>query len=163
MREAIFFSFFSLYLLGLGSNFVLCSSFSLLNNVAFARYARNVNARAQLRSFWARCCCCSPIYIYLYSKREKERERKKLDVDDVVFGWERPPLAVGEKNERKVPPFTKHTKGGDSIVSFSRGEMRLFRVNFFLFFQTSLSLLCVLCADMKNVFLLLLTSNTNHT
>jgi hypothetical protein len=40
--------------------------------------------------------------------------------------------------------------------------MRLFRVIFFSFFKL-LSLCCVLCADMKNVFLLLLTSNTNHT
>ena len=79
-----------------------------------------------------------------------------------VWVRERPPLAVGEKNERNVPPFTKHrTKKEEIIVSFSRGEMRLFRVIFFLFFQTSLSC-CVLCADMKNVFLLLLTSNTNH-
>ena len=80
-----------------------------------------------------------------------------------VWVRERPPLAVGEKNERNVPPFTKHrTKKEEIIVSFSRGEMRLFRVIFFLFFQTSLSLCCVVCADMKNVFLLLLTSNTNH-
>ena len=39
--------------------------------------------------------------------------------------------------------------------------MRLFRVIFFLFFP--FSLFVVLFADMKNVFLLLLTSNTNHT
>ena len=63
-----------------------------------------------------------------------------------VWVRERPPLAVGKKNERNVPPFTKHTtKKEEIIVSFSRGEMRLFRVIFFLFFQTSLSLLCIVC------------------
>ena len=79
-------------------------------------------------------------------------------VRETSFGCRR------EKREKSSSFYkTQDEKGGDSIVSFSRGEMRLFRVNFFLFFQTSLSLLCVLCADMKNVFLLLLTSNTNHT
>lgn len=39
-----------------------------------------------------------------------------------VWVRERPPLAVGEKNERNVPPFTKHrTKKEEIIVSFSRG------------------------------------------
>ena len=122
---------------------MLCSSFSLLNNVAFARYARNVNARAQ-RRVWACCCCCSPIYIYCISKRE--RERKKLDVD-VCLG-ERDLLLnerEREKREKSSSHKTQDEKGGDSIVSFSRGEMRLFRVIFFLFFQTSLSLLCIVC------------------
>ena len=83
-REKIFFSFFSLYLLGLGSNFVSCSSFSLSN---VEQLARNVNARAQLRRVFGRVVALfSDIHIYLYSKREKERERKKLDVDDVCLG-----------------------------------------------------------------------------
>ena len=40
----------------------------------------------------------------------------------MCLGEERPPLAVGEKNERNVPPFTKHRtkKGEEIIVSFSR-------------------------------------------
>lgn len=100
---------------------MLCSSFSLLNNVAFARYARNVNARAQ-RRVWACCCCCSPIYIYCISKRE--RERKKLDVD-VCLG-ERDLLLYErerEKREKRSSFYkTQDEKGGDNRIFFQGGD-----------------------------------------
>jgi hypothetical protein len=99
-------------------------------------------------------------YIFIVYQREKERERNWM----LMCVWVRETsfcTREREKNERNVPPFTKHrTKKEEIIVSFSRGEMRLFRVIFFLFFP--FSLFVVLFADMKNVFLLLLTSNTNH-
>ena len=92
--------------------------------------------RAHDERVWARCFCCSPIYIYiyLYIKREKERERKKLDGRvDVCLGERDLLYIVGEKNERKVPPRDKtQEKGGDKSYLFPGGEMRLFRVNFFL-------------------------------
>ena len=98
---------------------MLCSSFSLSN---VEQLARNVNARAQLRSFWARCCVVLRyIYICIVKERKKERERNWMSMM-CVWVRERPPLAVGEKNERNVPPFTKHrTKKEEIIVSFSRG------------------------------------------
>lgn len=95
------FSFFSLYLLRGGwfsllDPILLCSSsFSLLNDVTFARCARDVKARARVR-VWA--CCCSPICICCISSLRVKRE-KDLDVD-VCLG-ERPPL-VGEKREEKT-------------------------------------------------------------
>ena len=76
-------------------------------------------------------------------------------VRETSFGCRR------EKREKSSSFYKTQTKKEEIIVSFSRGEMRLFRVNFFLFFP--FSLFVVLFADMKNVFLLLLTSNTNHT
>ena len=60
-------------------------------------------------------------YIFIVYQREKERERNWMSMM-CVWVRERPPLAVGEKNERNVPPFTKHrTKKEEIIVSFSRG------------------------------------------
>ena len=142
-REAIFFFFLSLSF-GFGIQF--CVVFLFLSFKRRTTRAQRECARAVEESFWARCFCCSPIYIYLYSKREKERGERNWMSMMCVWVRERPPLAVGKKNERNVPPFTKHTtKKEEIIVSFSRGEMRLFRVIFFLFFQTSLSLLCIVC------------------
>jgi len=98
---------------------VLCSSFSLSN---VEQLARNVNARAREERVWARCCVVLRYtYICIVKERKKERERNWMSMM-CVWVRERPPLAVGEKNERNVPPFTKHrTKKEEIIVSFSRG------------------------------------------
>ena len=139
---------------------MLCSSFSLSN---VEQLARNVNARAREERVWARCCVVLRYtYICILKERKKERERNWMSMM-CVWVRERPPLAVGEKNERNVPPFTKHQdkKGGDNRIFFQGGRCGYLGLFFFSFFKL-LSLRCVLCADMKNVFLLLLTSNTNH-
>lgn len=98
---------------------MLCSSFSLSN---VEQLARNVNARAQLRRVFGRVVFVVLRYTYIciVKERKKERERNWMSMM-CVWVRERPPLAVGEKNERNVPPFTKHrTKKEEIIVSFSR-------------------------------------------
>ena len=142
-REDFFFFFLSLSF-GFGIQF--CVVFLFLSFKRRTTRAQRECARAVEESFWARCCVVLRYTcICIVKERKKERERNWMSMM-CVWVRERPPLAVGEKNERNVPPFTKHrTKKEEIIVSFSRGEMRLFRVIFFLFFQTSLSSLCIVC------------------
>lgn len=57
---------------------MLCSSFSLLNNVAFARYARNVNARAQLRRVFGRVVFVVLRYTYICIVKERKKEEREI-------------------------------------------------------------------------------------
>ena len=147
-RRFFFLFSLSLYLLGLGSNFVVCSSFSRLNNVAFARYARNVNARAQRRVWACCCCCCSPIYIFsCISKRE--RERKKLDVDACVWVRETSFLYERERKTREkfLPQNTQKKEERFNRIFFQEGRCGYLGLFFFsksLSFSL-LSLCCIVC------------------
>jgi hypothetical protein len=117
-REAIFFFFLSLSF-GFGIQF--CVVFLFLSFKRRTTRAQRECARAVEESFWARCCVVLRYtYICIVKERKKERERNWMSMM-CVWVRERPPLAVGEKNERNVPPFTKHTtKKEEIIVSFSR-------------------------------------------
>ena len=119
-REDFFFFFLSLYLLGLGSNFVLCSSFSLSNA---EQLARNVNARAQLRRVFGRVVALfSDIYLLYIKERKKEKERNWMSmmcvwVRETAFGCRR------EKREKRSSFYkTQDEKGGDNRIFFQGGD-----------------------------------------
>lgn len=159
-REAIFFFFLSLSF-GFGIQF--CVVFLFLSFKRRTTRAQRECARAVEESFWARCCVVLRYtYICIVKERKKERERNWMSmmcvwVRETAFGCRR------EKREKRSSFYkTQDEKGGDNRIFFQEGRCGYLGLFFFSFFKL-LSLCCVLCADMKNVFLLLLTSNTNHT
>jgi len=139
-REAIFFFFLSLSF-GFGIQF--CVVFLFLSFKRRTTRAQRECARAVEESFWARCCVVLRYtYICIVKERKKERERNWMSmmcvwVRETAFGCRR------EKREKRSSFYKTRTKKEEIIVSFSRGEMRLFRVIFFLF--SLLSLLCIVC------------------
>lgn len=120
------FSFFSLYLLRGGwfsllDPILLCSSsFSLLNDVTFARCARDVKARARVR-VWA--CCCSPICICCISSLRVKREKDL----DVMCVWVRDLLLWEKSEKRKREKSSSHETNQQTKGRRKSNQSYLFR------------------------------------
>ena len=90
------FFLFSLYLLGLGSNFVAFLFLSFKRNITRARFLRAQRARACVVVLFVVRVLFSDVCLYI-SKRERERERNWMSFD-VCLG-ERP--REREKREKR--------------------------------------------------------------
>ena len=122
---------------------MLCSSFSLLHNVAFARYARNVNARAREERFLGAVVVVVLRYIYICISKRGERNWMSdvcLGERETAFGCRR------EKREKRSSFYkTQDEKGGDNRIFFQEGRCGYLGLFFFSFFTSLFSLLCIVC------------------